>query len=294
MAAGWIDRVRTLLFLALAVLAALVVLRLFMPRLVPRFVFFPEPLRPQESAPRYWGHGDATELRFPSDDGVLLHAWWFPSSSRTRHCGTAIYLHGNAGHIGDRGPVASGLAGLGFDVLLPDYRGYGLSEGKPSEEGLYRDALGAYRFVTEERGATPDRLLLIGNSLGAAVATDLAARRPVGGLALLGVFTSTLSVARRAYPWMPDWVFEWDKPRFDVLSRLDRLTAPLLVVAGREDRVISPEEGRAVFEAAPEPKAWVEIPNAGHNDLFAREELWQVLHQFSHEVLACREPEPSD
>ncbi|MFQ5691117.1 MAG: alpha/beta hydrolase [Gemmatimonadota bacterium] len=171
-----------LLIAAAAFLGLLVALRLALPKLVPLFVFHPEPLRPRESHPRYWGYPEAREVRFPTSDNLSLHGWWFPAAGPSERRGTAIFFHGNAGHIGPRGEIGAGLSRLGFDVLLPDYRGYGLSEGKPSELGLYRDAEAAYVYALRRSGGSAETLLVVGNSLGSAVAAELAARRPVGGV----------------------------------------------------------------------------------------------------------------
>lgn len=282
---------RALLLAAVTLLLLLVALRLLLPRIVPQFVFYPEPLRPQESDPQYWGFPEATELKIRTADDLELHAWWFPAQAPDVRCGTAIYFHGNAGHLGDRGAIASGLSRLGLDVLLLDYRGYGLSQGKPSEEGLYRDAEAAYRHVTEERSVPADRVVVIGNSLGAAVAAQLCTRFPVAGLVLLGAFTNTPSVARRAVPWMPDWLLAWQGTRFDTSEHVRDVDAPLFVAAGSEDAVIAPEEGRAVYEAAREPKTWYEATGAGHNDIFSHTGLWQQLYEFTRTVLSCADGE---
>lgn len=274
-----------LLILTAFLIGGLVALKIALPRIVPYFVFYPEPLEPQESHPRYWGFPDATEVRIPTFDGPLLHAWWFPALSSESGSGAAIYFHGNAGHIGDRGTVAAALSGLGLDVLLPDYRGYGLSDGRPSEEGLYSDARAVYRWLVDERGIEPGRLFLVGNSLGSAVAVDLATQRKIGGLVLLGAFTNTVSIARRRLPWMPAWFLSWDEARFDMLEKIGRVRVPVFFAAGSEDRVIPPEEAMRVFEAAREPKRWVKVEGAGHNDIFAHEELWRELYGYTHAVL---------
>lgn len=277
-----------LLGFSISALALLVLIRLALPRLIPLFVFYPEPLAPQESHPRYWGFPDATEVRIPTFDGPILHGWWFPALG-SGSSGAAIYFHGNAGHIGDRGTLASALSGLGLDVLLPDYRGYGLSEGKPSEEGLYSDARAVYAWLVNQRGVDPRRLFLAGNSLGSAVAVDLAVQRRVAGLILMGVFTDTPAVARHRLRWLPAWLFDWGDPRFDVLARIERVHAPVLVAAGTDDAVIPPEQARQVYDAAREPKRWCLVSGAGHNDLFAHEELWRELYSFTHDVLVREE-----
>jgi fermentation-respiration switch protein FrsA (DUF1100 family) len=274
---------------AVVAVALLGALKLAMPRVVPFFVFYPEPLSPHESHPRFWGFPDATEVRISTFDGPLLHGWWFPAANSAHASGAAIYFHGNAGHLGDRGTVAAALSGLGLDVLLLDYRGYGLSEGRATEEGLYADARAAYAWLVDERGVEPRRLFLIGNSLGSAVAVDLATQRRVAGLVLLGAFTNTPALARQRIRWLPEWYLEWDSPRFDALERIGRVRAPVLIGVASEDRVIPPGEAEKVFDAAVEPKRWFIVPGAGHNDIFAHEELWRELYQFTHGVLVAGE-----
>ncbi|WP_419948908.1 alpha/beta hydrolase [Candidatus Palauibacter sp.] len=298
-----------LLAVVAAVAGLLAVVHLCLPRLAPFFVFYPEPLAPHETHPRYWGFVDASEVRIPTEDGLELHAWWFPAAHDQRAGdgtargegarggtarggtvrGAAIYFHGNAGHLGDRGTVAAALANLGLDVLLPDYRGYGASEGKPSEEGLYADARAAYRWLVEEEGIDPGHLIVFGNSLGSAVAADLAIGRPVAGVVLLGPFTDIPSIARHRLSWLPEWYLDWRSPRFDTRDRASRIEAPTLVGAGAEDRVIPPGQSRAVYEALAAPRRWLEVPGAGHNDIFSQQALWQALHRFTREVLGSSE-----
>ena len=282
-----------LLAVVAAVAGALALIHLMMPRLAPFFVFYPEPLAPHETHPRYWGFVDASEVRIPTEDDLELHAWWFPAARDPRARGAAIYLHGNAGHLGDRGTVAAALANLGLDILLPDYRGYGASEGKPSEAGLYADARAAYRWLVEERGVDPARLILVGNSLGSAVAADLAIGRTVAGVVLLGAFTDIPSIARHRLSWLPEWYLDWRSPRFDTRERAARIEAPTLVGAGADDRVIPPGQSRAVFEALTGPRRWLELPGAGHNDIFSQQALWQELQRFTLEVLEGSTAAPS-
>ena len=212
-----------LLVVVAAVVGLLAVAHLCLPRLAPFFVFYPEPLEPHETQPRYWGFVDASEVWIPTEDGPRLHAWWFPAGRDEPGRGAAIYFHGNAGHLGDRGTVAAALSNLNLDVLLPDYRGYGASEGKPSEEGLYADARAAYRWLVDEKGVDPGRLILFGNSLGSAVAADLAIGRPVAGVVLLGPFTDIPAIARHRLSWLPEWYLDWPRPRFDTVDRASRI-----------------------------------------------------------------------
>ena len=278
---------RTLVWVALGILLTLGALRLVLPRIVPFFVFHPEPLKPQESDPRYWGLPQGGEVTFRTEDGVRLHAWWFPRPAEAPPCGAAIYFHGNAGHLAYRGEIAAGIASLGFDVLLPDYRGYGLSGGRPSEEGLYRDARAAYRFLRGRSGEEAERVLLVGNSLGSAVAAELATREEVGGLVLVGAFENVRSVARDRWPWLPGWLLPVESPRFDTASRVERIRAPTLFAVATGDRVIPPDQGRRLYDAAAEPKRWYEVVGAGHNDVFGQQGLWLTMQRFVGEQMGC-------
>jgi len=271
--------------LALGLLGILLLARLFVHFIVPSFVFFPEPLQPQESHPKFWGFSDASEVWIPSGDGLLLHGWWFPARSEQSSVGTIVFFHGNAGHLGDCGAVAASLANLGLDVLLPDYRGFGLSEGKASEEGLYTDARFIYRWLVDVQAINPHQLIVVGHSLGSAVAADLAVHSPLAAVVMLGAFTHTPAIARHRFSYLPAWYLEWDLTRFDSLVRVPRINIPILFGVGSEDRVIPPQEARELFKVAHSPKQWLSITGAGHNDIFDYEELWKELHRFIYTIL---------
>lgn len=290
---------RVLLLVALLALGSLALLRLAMPRVARFFIYHPEPLRPQESDPKYWGFPRARELAFRTEDGVKLHAWWFPAYSGLPEGdagaasgagvdgrrGVAVYFHGNAGHLAYRGEIAAALSSLGLDVLLPDYRGYGLSDGRADEAGLYRDGEAAWREALVQSGLRPERLLLVGNSLGSAVAVEVARRRPVAGLILLGPFTSTVAVGRHALRWLPEWMLDWEAGRFDVLSRVREVRAPTLVAVGSEDHMIPEADARRVFEAMAGPKRWYLASGAGHNEIWSHPGVWREVQRFVGEVL---------
>ena len=274
-----------MLGVAVGTVGLLIVMRLLAHYIVPFFVFYPETLQPQESHPRFWGFPDAEEVWIPNIDGPLLHGWWFPARGVESSTGALVYFHGNAGHIGDHGTVAAGLSNLGLDVVLPDYRGFGLSEGKASEEGLYVDARAIYRWLVDGQGINPRRLFVMGHSLGSAVAADLAVNKAVAAVVMLGAFTHTPAIARYRIRYLPDWYLEWDEARFDSLVRVPKIKAPILFGVGSDDRVIPPQEARKLFEVAQPPKQWFSIAGAGHNDIFAHEELWKELYRFTHAVL---------
>jgi len=202
------------------------------------------------------------ELGLETDDGERLHGWWIPA--RTDSVGHLLLCHGNAGNVGDRVPHAALLTAVGFDVLLFDYRGYGRSSGSPSEEGTYHDARAALGCLLEQPGVEPARLFYLGESLGGAVALDLALEHPPAGLVLLSAFTGVRELGRLHYPFVPAAVIPDAYPS---LRRIHGLRAPLLVLHGDRDKIVPFAHGRALFEAAPGPKRMHVFPGLGHNDL---------------------------
>ncbi len=203
--------------------------------------------------------GSAVHLR--TDDGLDLAAWHAPPTGPARGV-TVLVLPGNGGSRADRVPLARALSGRGFDVLLLDYRGYGGNPGSPTEEGLAADARAAHRHLVDERGVRPGRLLLFGESLGAAVAARLARERPVGGVLLRSPFVSLADVAAVHYPFLPVRLLLRD--RFPVREHVAAVSAPVAVVAGGSDEIVPREQSRAVADAS--GAAYAEVPGARHND----------------------------
>lgn len=178
-------------------------------------------------------------------DGETLRGWL------VRHPeprGTVLFLHGNAGDIGDRVPTAALLQRLGVDVLLVDYRGYGRSSGRPSEQGTYRDAEAMWRWLTDERGLSPDRIVVHGRSLGGAVGVWLATRVDPAGLIIESTFTRLPDVAARLYPFLP--VRRLMRVRYPSIERIGAVRCPLLVIHSREDRLVPFEHAEALLAAA--------------------------------------------
>ena len=206
------------------------------------------------------------EVEIATEDGPKLHAWWVPATAPP-HRGHVIYCHGNGGNISYRIGKARLLADRGFDVLLFDYRGYGRSEGSPSEAGLYRDARAARAAVVAREGVDPDRLVYLGESLGGAVAIALALDIPPAGLVLQSTFTSVRQIARFHYPIVPTF---YVPDAFPSLTRIPRLSVPVLMVHGDADRIVPVEHGRTLYASAPQPKTYREFPGVGHNDLVDR------------------------
>lgn len=195
-----------------------------------------------------------------TDDGVRLHAWHIPNP-KARY--TAIDFHGNAGNLGDRVDHYAQWHRAGLAVYAVDYRGYGRSQGAPSEDGLYRDARSAWADVTRELAVPPDRVVVVGRSLGSGPATQLATEVRPAGLVLESPMTSIPAMARVAYPWLP--VSFLVRTRFDNLHKITSVTCPLMVIHAAQDEIIPPWMGRRLFEAARDPKLWVSVAGR-HND----------------------------
>jgi fermentation-respiration switch protein FrsA (DUF1100 family) len=237
-----------------------------------RLLYFPT--RELAATPEAYGLR-AEELSLPSEDGVVLHGWRIPGDGKR----ALLFFHGNAGNAADRLERARILnRRFGLDVFLVDYRGYGRSTGSPSEEGLYRDARTIYE-AARERGFSPDRILAFGESLGSAVAVELATEKPCAAIILETPFLSVPAMARVHYPLVPRFLV---RTRFDNAARIQAIRAPkLFLVAGR-DEIAPPEQGRDLFERASEPKTLFVIPNAGHNDTYATggEAYWREWERF--------------
>jgi len=197
-----------------------------------------------------------------------LLAWYWPALSEDGF--TVVYLHGNAGHIGNRVEKARPYLAAGLGALLVEWRGYAGNPGSPTEEGFAADARAALAFL-EGRGIRDGRMLLYGESIGSGPAVRLAVERAaenrtVGAVVLEAPFTSAAAVAQAHYPWLPAYWLVRD--RHDSLAWIDRIGAPLLILHGALDRVVPARMGRALHEAALEPKRIRIWPEAGHNDLY--------------------------
>lgn len=226
--------------------------------LVNRFLYFPTSR--WVTTPANLGL-EAEEVFLSPESGVRLHAWFFP---RSEPLATLLFCHGNAGNASHRLENVARLLQIGFQVLLFDYRGYGHSSGQPSEQGLYRDAATAWKHLAERAETADAPRIIFGRSLGGAVAIDLATRAEADALIVESTFTSAHTMARLLFPFpLPSLPVEYDS-----LSKIGRLNTPLLVLHGERDELIPFAEGRALFQAASEPKSWYPIPGAGHNDTY--------------------------
>lgn len=229
-------------------------------------------------------------IELVTDDGLRLGAWFVPSAAAvagTEPGPAVLVCNGNAGYRAHRLPLAEALAQRGYHVLLFDYRGYAGNPGSPTEDGLRADARAAARALAARPEVDPDRVAYFGESLGASVCGGLATEVPPAALILRSPFPSVVAMGRHHYPYLP--VLEplvWDKyPLERQLSETVRV--PLMVVVGERDEIVPPELSRRIYEAAAEPKRFVEVAAAHHNDesLLAGEELMTELSAFLDEWL---------
>lgn len=230
-----------------------------------RLIYFPS--RETEATPDSFGL-EHEEVFLDASDGTRIHGWFLPAPRRRSPSYTVLVCHGNAGNISGRLDRSSLLhTRLGVDVFLFDYRGYGRSGGRPSEEGTYVDAVAAHRHLVERKGIARKRLILFGESLGAAVAIELSLRERAGALVLEAPFTSILDMARIAYPFLAPFN-SFIRTRYDNLEKISRVAIPLLFFHGRRDPTVPFAQGEALFRAAREPKTFVAVEEAGHADAF--------------------------
>jgi fermentation-respiration switch protein FrsA (DUF1100 family) len=248
-----------------------------------RFIFFPS--RANEEWDRHRRMTGAEEVTFPAADGAQLVSWYLRATSARA---TVLFFHGNAGNLSHRTDILQTLAGLDADVFIVGYHGYGKSAGEPSEANLYLDADAAYAYLTEQRGVPPSRLVVFGESLGGGPAIDLALRKPCAGLVIQSSFTSIGDMASHTLPFFPTgWLI---RSKFDNLAKIPQIGVPKLFFATRADEVVPYKQTRRLFEAAAEPKTWVEFDGCGHNDLFWKKhrEWVAAVRQFLDDVAPQR------
>ncbi len=211
-----------------------------------------------------------TDHIFSTEDGVNLHSRWFrpdaPAEADPATSKVLLFFHGNAGNLSGRTEMMLSLASLGVEVLIIDYRGYGHSEGRPSEEGIYRDARAAWKFLTLEHGIATDRIVVFGKSLGGAVAIELASHVKPAGLIVQSSFTSVPDMASRHYPFVPGFAL---RTKMDSLSKISSIGCPKLFIHSTHDEIVPYEMGRRLFKAAGPPKTFFEVVGAGHNEMLA-------------------------
>jgi fermentation-respiration switch protein FrsA (DUF1100 family) len=228
----------------------------------PRLLYFPNlPSRAITATPQRIGLGFET-VSLVTEDGVQLNGWFIPAQNPR---GVLLFLHGNAGNISHRLDSIRIFHELKLSTLIFDYRGYGESEGEPSELGTYRDAEAAWRHLIEERGVPPDKVILFGRSLGASIAAYLASRQQPAGLIVESAFTSVPELAQQLYPFLPvRWLSRFS---YNTLEYVKKISCPVLIVHSPHDEIIPFTHSEALYDAAPNPKHFLEL-RGGHNDGF--------------------------
>lgn len=224
----------------------------------------------------------AEEVRFGEAGrlhGVLVPG---PTPGAGRPPATLVFFHGNGGNLSHRAPLIARLrTELGMSVFIFDYQGYGQSRGLPSERATAADARAVIAYLRGRSDVDPDRIAYYGESLGGAVAIDLATEAPPVALAIQSSFTSIGDMTRLHYPALT-FLLPFASMRYESLAAIGRLRVPLLVIHGEADALVPPEHSRRLFAAAGEPKRLVIVPEAGHNDIFVRggPGLWRELRAF--------------
>ncbi len=228
-------------------------------------VFFPSKYPEGEWKPALLTapHGPAIEdARFASADGTKLHGWYLP---HPRPRAVVLFCHGNAGNITHRAGVLRALHDtVGVSVLIFDYRGYGQSQGTPNEAGVLADARAARKWLAERAGVAERDIVLLGRSLGGGVAVDLASTDGAAALVLESTFTSIPDVGKFHYPLLPVGLIM--RTKLNSLSKIAAYKGPLLQSHGDADTVVPHKLGKKLFEAANEPKQFINIPGADHNN----------------------------
>jgi len=224
-----------------------------------KFIFIPTP------AVRDWrepADPRITDIAVSSATGESIHGWWLPKpGSRS----AVLYSHGNAGNLSHRGPgIVRWADSLGVSVLIYDYPGYGKSTGRPTEENCYAAAEAAWTWLGQHEQIEPRNILLVGTSLGGAMAVDLAARHDCRAVVLIKAFSSIPDMATHRFPWLPARYFV--RSQFDSAAKLCQIKRPIFLVHGTGDSIVPYECSEKLFAAASEPKELMTVAGNDHND----------------------------
>jgi fermentation-respiration switch protein FrsA (DUF1100 family) len=275
---------RMLLSLVIVIASAYAMLAAFLFFAQSHLVYFPHAGLDVAATPEQRGLPyESVTLR--TKDDLALHGWFVPVQAAR---GTVLFFHGNAGNISHRIDYLSMFHRLGYQTFIFDYRGYGQSSGTPSESGTYADAEAAWNYLVGEKGIQPNRIALFGESLGGAVAAWLAAHERPGLLVLASVFTSLPDMGEKIYPFLP--VRLLSRFNYNTLEYLGSVACPVFIAHSPQDEIVPFAHGRELYQAAPEPKEFLEL-EGGHNDgfIFMREPWVHVLSEFMAHSLASHE-----
>lgn len=226
-----------------------------------RLLYFPQVAREVNLTPARIGLA-YEDVWLKSAPGIDIHGWYVP---HPRARGTVLFFHGNAGSIALRLDWLRMFHDLSYAMLIVDYRGYGQSRGEPSEEGTYADATAAWAHLTHTRKVGPEDIVIVGESLGGAVAAELASRTTPRAVILQSTFVSIPELAGEIYRFLP--VRQISRHDYDTRSRMARISSPVLIAHSPQDELIPYRHGRELFERAREPKHFIEL-SGGHNEGF--------------------------
>ena len=244
-----------------------------------RFVFFPvtEVLyTPSDVNVEY------EDVQIQTSDGPIIKGWFIPGPRSDMTC---LWFHGNGGNLGHRvGELELAHHRIGANIFIFDYRGYGESEGIPSEKGTYLDSRAVIEYLRSRTDVDSDRLVYVGHSLGAAVAIESALTTPPMAMVLISPFASMRDMANLTLPFAPaGWLV---RNHFDSMSRVRQLNTPLLVLHGDRDETVPIYQGRKLYEAANEPKRFHTLEGAAHNDTYevGGDQYWRAIGSFLADV----------
>lgn len=213
------------------------------------------------------------DVFFETDDGFRLNGWYIPSENAR---GSLLFCHGNAGNISHRVEIIQIFNRLNLNVFIFDYRGYGKSQGSPSEEGLYRDAQAAYNYLLNREDIDKEKIVIYGKSIGANVAIDLASRVTAVSLISDGGFTSAYDMGKKLFPYLPiKWIIT---VKYDAQNLIKNIAIPKLLIHSRDDEIVPFKLGEKLFEAAPEPKEFYEMQGT-HN-----EAIFMAMNEYSSRI----------
>lgn len=206
----------------------------------------------------------AADVELQTADGTMIHAWWCPTENWQPAQGAVLFSHGNAGNLSHRAEsVRRWQEFMGLAVLIFDYPGYGKSGGKPSETGCHASARAAYDWLVNDRKIPPERVVLLGGSLGGAMAVELATQFPHRALVLVSTFTSVPDMAQKTLPWLPArWLV---RHRFDNLAKIGQCRAPVFIAHGTADQLVPFSQGERLYTSAPEPKCFLPMEGYDHH-----------------------------
>lgn len=250
-----------------------------------QFIFYPD--KDVYSTPDDWGI-EYDDVTFNTEDGLKLNGWFIPGKTEiltANNLHTLLWFHGNAGNISHRLENIKMLYDrVPLNIFIFDYRQYGKSEGKVSEQGTYTDANAALEYLLSRRDVDHEKIVFFGRSLGSAVAVDLAIKEKCCGLILETPFTSMKELARTLFPYIPvGYILQ---AKYDCITKIRDVKVPVLILHGDRDELVPIEQGKTLYEAANEPKEFYTIPGATHNDTYivGGEEYFEVIKRFVNKL----------